>query len=81
MNELFPAEEETIEEALAKILEERQELRVKEEEVKLREQALREKELIEKELEKLRSKEVRASQVIIIYYIRLLLLLGTMRSF
>ncbi|XP_063693337.1 kinesin-like protein KIF3A isoform X2 [Bolinopsis microptera] len=53
-----------IEETLEKIMEERQRLRVREEEIKLREQALKEKEAIESEIKKLRSKEVRASQVV-----------------
>ena len=44
-------------------MEERQQLRIREEEIKLREQAIREKEAIENEIKKLRSKEVRASQV------------------
>ena len=57
------AEDKEIEVALAQILEERQALRIREEEIKLREEAIREKEMIEKELEKLKGKQVRASQV------------------
>lgn len=57
------AGEKEVEEALTKIMEERQQLRVREEEIKLREQALKEKESIENELKKLRNKEIRASQV------------------
>ena len=57
------ADDTEIEAALVKIMEERQELRIREEEIKLREQAMREKEAIENEIKKLRSKEIRASQV------------------
>jgi predicted Holliday junction resolvase-like endonuclease len=57
------ADDKEIEEALKRIMEERQLLRVREEEIKLREQALKEKEAIENEIKKLRSKEIRASQV------------------
>ena len=57
------ADDKDIEAALERIMEERQQLRVREEEIKLREQALREKEAIENEIKKLRSKEIRASQV------------------
>ena len=58
------ADDKDIEAALERIMEERQQLRVREEEIKLREQALREKEAIENEIKKLRSKEIRASQVL-----------------
>ena len=57
------SDDKDIEAALERIMEERQQLRVREEEIKLREQALKEKEAIENEIKKLRSKEIRASQV------------------